>query len=693
MAFGGTDGPTLDRGVEDSDFAGPWTAPVAHFRDSALRPTFEPAARRSPFPEIDCVRDRLSLGIVAEIERRAIDLGIGAERVIIAAGILDEETYLRALARWLGWGYEDFSSRDRASCLLSDAQLLNTARTGLLPFMIDGRPVLVVAPRSVRQLLDFARRNPGIRFRLASSVRLNGFIMDHAADALGQEAADALLKQRPDLSAGHCDRRMPTVIAPAAALWLGALLTIPGPAIAATSTALAAGFLMWLLFRLTGCLLRPAPSNFRAMPEHQLPIYTIIVALYREADSVAGLVEALRALDYPPEKLDIKLVIEPYDIETWNALKRLALRTPFEIIVAPDFGPRTKPKALNAALPFAQGTFTVVYDAEDRPEPDQLRRAVAAFMAEDNGLACVQARLTIDNTEDGWLAQLFTAEYATQFDLFLPGLARIGLPLTLGGSSNHFLTEVLRRVGAWDSYNVTEDADLGMRLARFGYRATVIESSTYEEAPARFAPWLCQRTRWFKGWLQTWLVHMRHPLRLWRELGTAGFLTFQLVAGGSVLAALVHPLFFWMFVYAFATDEPLVDTNGTPTSLVLLFGTAWAAGYLVTIFLALRGLARRELLSSARSLVFVWVHWLMLSLAAWRAVIQLVHDPHRWEKTEHGLAKSSRLAKIASAGTPRAVLREDGLAARPEARADPLACDARAACEVRLRPRRSSASG
>ncbi|MGH6770564.1 MAG: glycosyltransferase family 2 protein [Xanthobacteraceae bacterium] len=361
--------------------------------------------------------------------------------------------------------------------------------------------------------------------------------------------------------------------------------------------------------------------------------------------------------DYPPEKLDIKLVIEPYDLETLNALKRLELRAPFEIIVAPDVGPRTKPKALNAALPFARGTFTVVFDAEDRPEPDQLRRAVAAFMADDHDLACVQARLTIDNTEDSWLARLFTAEYATQFDLFLPGIARLGLPLPLGGSSNHFRSDALRQAHAWDSYNVTEDADLGMRLARFGYRASVIDSTTYEEAPAYFAPWLRQRTRWFKGWLQTWFVHMRRPLQLWRELGTAGFLTFQLVVGGSVLAALIHPVFFGWFVYAIAAGQPIADINGTPSVLILLFGMAWAAGYFVTVVLALRALARRGLLSSARALVFVWVHWLLLSMAAWRAAIQLVRDPHRWEKTEHGLAKNSRLAKIASAAALRRVLR------------------------------------
>ncbi len=207
-------------------------------------------------------------------------------------------------------------------------------------------------------------------------------------------------------------------------------------------------------------------------------------------------------LEYPPEKLDIKLVLESDDFDTLFALERIRLGSQVEVIIAPEYGPRTKPKALNAALPFARGTYTVVYDAEDRPEPGQLRAAFDRFRAEGDDVACVQACLTIDNTADSWLSRMFTAEYAAQFDLFLPGLARIGLPLPLGGSSNHFRTRVLRAVGGWDPYNVTEDADLGMRIARYGYRATVTDSTTYEEAPAHLGAWLRQRTRWFKGWVR-----------------------------------------------------------------------------------------------------------------------------------------------------------------------------------------------
>lgn len=229
-----------------------------------------------------------------------------------------------------------------------------------------------------------------------------------------------------------------------------------------------------------------------------------------------------------------------------------------------------------------------------------------------------------------------TAEYAGLFDVLLPGLAKWKLPLPLGGTSNHFDTSVLRRIGAWDPYNVTEDADLGMRLARCGYLTSVISSSTQEEAPARFRAWLRQRTRWFKGWMQTYIVHMRQPRELYRSLGMAGFATFQLVIGGTVLAALVHPFFLAEVIYrVFAGDESALFTG--------MVATAVAAGYLTSGLLALLGLMRRGLLRSAWILLSMPAHWLLLSLAAWRALYQLVRDPYRWEKTEHGLAKTSRM--------------------------------------------------
>jgi cellulose synthase/poly-beta-1,6-N-acetylglucosamine synthase-like glycosyltransferase len=375
-----------------------------------------------------------------------------------------------------------------------------------------------------------------------------------------------------------------------------------------------------------------------------LPVYTVIAALYREARSVDGLLRALARLDYPVEKLDVILAVEADDWETHAAIARCRRHLPFGVVAVPVANPRTKPKALNVALPFARGAFTVVYDAEDRPEPDQLRRALQAFNAHGEELACVQARLCIDNTADSWLTRLFTAEYAAHFDVFLDGLSHLRLPLPLGGTSNHFYTDVLRKIGAWDPHNVTEDADLGMRLFRFGYRAMMIDSTTYEEAPARLGPWLRQRTRWLKGWIQTWCVHMRAPRRLLRELGPAGFLSFQLVVGGNVLAALVHPLFLIALLFILTHDLPLAYGRDASAMLMLLYGVNALIGYFTSALLGWLGLERRGLLHTAWVLVLTPLNWLLLSLAAWRALYQFLVAPYRWEKTEHGLAKSSRRA-------------------------------------------------
>jgi cellulose synthase/poly-beta-1,6-N-acetylglucosamine synthase-like glycosyltransferase len=402
-------------------------------------------------------------------------------------------------------------------------------------------------------------------------------------------------------------------------------------------------FMSSIGLRLVGALTRIDMPHSLPLPDESLPVYSIICALYREASSVRELLHALEKLDYPAEKLDVILAIEADDHETHAAINACTTRLPTSVVTVPTAEPRTKPKALNVALPFARGIFTVIYDAEDRPERDQLRKALAAFRSGGRKLACVQASLCIDNTSDSWLTRLFTAEYAAQFDTFLPGLAALRLPVPLGGSSNHFRTATLRKVGAWDAYNVTEDADLGIRLARFGYRSGTIHSTTYEEATARIGPWLRQRTRWFKGWMQTWLVHMRTPRRLLHNLGLPGFVAFQLIVGGNVLAALVHPLFLIGLVSIIVSGGPTWhDQSAVFTFLATFYGVTAAAGYMASAFLGWLGLMRRGLLSTAWVLVLTPFYWPLLSLAAWRAAFQLIFAPYRWEKTEHGLARSSR---------------------------------------------------
>jgi cellulose synthase/poly-beta-1,6-N-acetylglucosamine synthase-like glycosyltransferase len=642
-------GAVIDRtGSED------WNAPAAI---PSLVPDLPPESGRnrpagvrpgipqpSPCPEIECVRHLLTSGVFDAAASRAAQTGVCADRVLITWGVLSEETYVAALAASLGMAFEPLSNTPRERCPLTDEQLIEAANGGMLRLTNGGSDTIVVVPRLVdsRRMVELAMSGHDMarRIRLTSTARLHAFVARHGKRNIERRAIDDLRLRHPELSAGVSrSRRM--IVSGYAILAALAAVSFSDASMIAIELVLGLVFLAWTGLRLLGVLsehfVRRRPKQFA---EKWLPTYSIVVALYRESAAVAGLVASLRALNYPLEKLDIKFVLEPDDHETRQTLAKLQLGPPFEIIIAPNHGPRTKPKALNAVLPFVRGKFVAVFDAEDRPEPDQLRLALEAFVETDERLACVQARLTIDNTADSWLTRVFTAEYAGLFDVFLPGLAAWRLPLPLGGSSNHFRTDVLRRIGAWDPYNVTEDADLGMRLARFGYRTAVIASTTYEEAPSRLGPWLRQRTRWFKGWMQTWLVHMRAPRRLVSDLGMSGFAVFQLVVGGTVLAALIHAVFAAQIILGFVT----VSADDERAQLFLgLYAAMLMSGYAASATLAVIGLSRRRLLSCAWALLLMPIYWLLLSLAAWRALFQLMFDPYRWEKTEHGLARTSRL--------------------------------------------------
>lgn len=607
-------------------------------------------------PELACLRGHVDNAVLAAAALRAQQIGVGADRVLIANGDVRESTYLQFFCAAYGAQYSTLKTAQREDCPLKDEQLIEAARAGILPIRTDKGLCWTIAPRGVaaKRLAALLDAHPGLapRIQLASTRHFDEFILRIAHDALGEQAANGLASKRPDLSAAPqiADRSWRRkCLRTAKVLALGAVLAaIPKEMIGFGGDGLACWFLGFIGLRLVASLIRrptfPKPTR---VPDRELPVYTIIAALYRESESVAGLIHALQALDYPAEKLDIKIAIEADDLATRAAIEKLNPPDHIEIIIAPNIGPRTKPKALNCALNFARGSFTVVFDAEDRPEPDQLRKALDAFRQHGDDVVCAQASLCIDNGGDSWLSRMFAAEYAGQFDVFLPGFSAMRLPLPLGGSSNHFRTQALRQAGAWDAYNVTEDADLGLRLARFGFRSVMIGSTTFEEAPARFGAWLRQRTRWLKGWMQTWTVHMRAPRALWREIGPRGFITLQLAIGGNVVAALVHPF----FVLALIVEAAYAAAGATGGPLEGAFGAlhnmAIASGYLGSMVIGWMGLERRGMRASIWVLALMPIYWLCLSLAAWRALFQLMSSPYRWEKTDHGLARTSQFANKA----------------------------------------------
>lgn len=369
----------------------------------------------------------------------------------------------------------------------------------------------------------------------------------------------------------------------------------------------------------------------RLLPDEALPVYSVLIPLRDEAHMVPQIATAMRRLDYPAEKLDIKFVVESESTATVLAARRELWDSRFNLVIVPDSLPRTKPKATNYALPLVRGRHVVIYDAEDVPDRQQLRRAASLFAARPD-LACLQAQLLIANTKRHWITRMFAAEYAGHFGVLLPAITRAQLPMPLGGTSNHFRISVLKEVGGWDAFNVTEDADLGLRLARLGYRCASFSAWTSEEAPDSIPGWVRQRTRWMKGWMQTLLVHTRRPVRLLKDLGWRNMAAFEIFVGSMVVSILLHGLFLVATIGRIGVDlvrSGTADPWSLASIATLLFGYAGAAAVSV---IGLHRAGRPDLIKHLAGLP---VYWLLAWYAVVAAAIELVTKPYHWAKTEH----------------------------------------------------------
>ena len=377
-------------------------------------------------------------------------------------------------------------------------------------------------------------------------------------------------------------------------------------------------------------------DELRELDEDSLPTYTLLIPLYREAAVLERLVEGLKRLDYPTEKLDVMLLLEEDDGETVAAAQAMDLPGHIRPVVVPDSEPKTKPKACNYGLFTCDSDLLVIYDAEDRPEPDQLKKAAVAFSNADENVVCIQAKLNYYNQRQNLLTRWFTAEYSVWFDLFLPGLTASGAPVPLGGTSNHFRVDVLKDLGGWDPFNVTEDCDLGVRLHKHGRRTAMLDSTTWEEANGAFFSWFRQRSRWVKGYLQTWLVHTRRPLRIVKELGLPGWFSFQMIIGGSLVCFLINPIYWAMTIFWLLTEAAFISVLFPPA--VYLMGTFCLFGAnFVFVFMAVAGCMHRGYYDLVKHALLTPVYWLMMSVAAYKAFGQIIVRPHYWEKTDHGI--------------------------------------------------------
>ncbi len=592
------------------------------------------------------VLDRLGLPVGARVRAaiRARVNGVTFQQELLASGVVAEIPFYRALAAELGLPFAETLDPDRLVIKDEHALALLRRRPGVAPARVETRRGAAVVLATDRLDIAEMRRRlaalPGMAARaiVVAPTALRAALLRRARPLLAARAARSLLECAPQFSAM-------TVVNG----WQGLMVGAGGVGLAAAMAMLplrtlfvmhgvftlfffACVALRMIALRFTRPVEAPYLGSFAA---RDMPVYSVLVALYHEAEIVPELLVALGRLQWPRAKLEIKLVCEADDRATIAAIRAQPLRPWIEIVEVPPVGPRTKPKALSYVLPTVSGDLVVLYDAEDKPHPLQLVEAWRRFAVAGSDVACLQAPLEITNGRAGPIPRLFAFEYAALFRGLLPWLSRSRLLLPLGGTSNHFRRRVLEEIGAWDPYNVTEDADLAVRLARFGYRTESLHFPTREHGQEDFPSWLSQRTRWFKGWLLTWLVHMRRPARLLSDLGVFSFVVFQILFAGMLVSAIAHPLLLATGLILAGKLALQVPLDGRQHALFAIDAVNIFCGYASFLLLGWQSLERGERRGFWKIVAMTPVYWAMMSLAALRAVMQLAHTPHVWEKTPH----------------------------------------------------------
>ncbi len=583
--------------------------------------------------------------------------GTTIERELIADGLLDPSIFYEALADWLGLPF--FPSINPANVFLTDTMDSQLSKGPLLRLSRPSLPAqLVIAPeaRHAIALRDQLEAAPHMREGLAVAApqTIRDAIWQANRQLRVENVTDRLFGDAPAFSArvvltgwqGYVLGVLSVSFPLAAVAW-------PEPVLFLIHIALSAIYLLAIGLRAAALKLGlregaalPVVSTSNGDP---LPVYTVLVAAYREEAMVPQMIAALDRLDWPKSLLDIKIVCEADDHQTIAVVRQHAREPHYEIVEVPAQGPRTKPKALDYALAGARGDYVVIFDAEDRPHPRQLREAHARFSTAPEALACLQAPLNISNARDSRIAAIFALEYAGLFRSLLPLLARLGLPMPLGGTSNHFRRAALEAAGAWDPFNVTEDADLGIRLHRMGYRCGVLQLPTLEDAPTDWLVWRAQRSRWFKGWLQTVLVHFRAPSHLYAQIGAAGLAALFLTTGGMLFSALAHPLlaiFILRSIWLFASGAWLAV--GLAEQVLFAVDVANIVGsYCLFAILGRKPMSAEERAEVGSPWAGVPFYWMMLSLAAWQAVKELSANPFLWRKTPHAPSTEAVASKEA----------------------------------------------
>jgi cellulose synthase/poly-beta-1,6-N-acetylglucosamine synthase-like glycosyltransferase len=570
--------------------------------------------------------------------------------ILIAAGLVRRLDVYRVLSESWDCPFVDLTVTSIDQSLLTGLNPHNLASQLWIPVQRfeDGSILVASAERPDYERARNIAAVLGLPVRLVATTDwdIRRAIGQCFAEVILDEATLGLWRRDEDHSARRVLSSVQTVVGIVVLVILAeAFLVAPVGSTVVLSAVIGVGFLISVVFKFVVCMVGSRyeyaesvkKEDIEALTDSELPLYTILVPAYHEANVVGALMTNLSKLEYPADKLEILLLLEQDDDETRQAA--IAARPPetVTIVTVPPGQPQTKPKACNVGLFLARGEFLVIYDAEDRPEPQQLKAALVAFGRADERQVCVQAALNYFNAGENVLTRMFTLEYSFWFDYMLPGLEAMRLPIPLGGTSNHFRTDALRRLGGWDPFNVTEDADLGIRSAALGETVGVISSTTFEEANNAYGNFIRQRSRWIKGYLQTTLVHLRHPVELVRTTGWTKTLGFALLVGGTPLSFLFVPPLYLLFIITMIIGPKSV-AQFFPGWVLWVSIACLIIGNAMMIYVSMMGVFKRR-----RYRLVLWAlanpfYWLLHSVAAYKALWQLIVKPHYWEKTEHGLS-------------------------------------------------------
>ena len=584
---------------------------------------------------------------------RAAQARTGApfDEVLVSLGLVSERILRSLLAREWGLPVLDLATTDRDESFIRQWSGQKLLAQHWMPVRRnpDGS-VVVATSRPVtpaRRALIAAEVEAAVEFGAVSQWDLRQFALSVFRHEIADEAANALSRRSPLLSAKTVLSRgqvagfvlLGLVAVGAVALWPVCTAEV---LIVAMSLAFLAGTVFRYVVAVRGARFdmveRISDAEVGELRDRDLPRYTVLVPLYQDAHVVSRLVPNLARLDYPPEKLEVLFLVEQEDRATQEAIDAARPPANFRVISIPPGEPQTKPRALNVGLFFATGEHLVIFDAQDAPDRDQLKKAVIAFRRGDARLVCVQASLTNFNASENTLTRLSTLESTSWFDYVLAGLEALDLPMPLGGTSNHFRTAALIELGGWDPHNMTEDADLGIRAKALGYQVGLINSATDDEAITSAGVFIKQRTRWLKGYLQTALLHARQPRQLIGKIGLRRFASFAVLVGGTPLAALtVIPL--WIAALAILLTPTIELAELFPVGLLWAAFISFVIGNSALVYLAMMGTYKRGQFDIIATAVLYPFYMILMSIAAYRAVVQLFSKPHLWERTVRGRSK------------------------------------------------------